>query len=421
MVALAIISTAAHETTTLYINPPHIADLTKTPGTTLTIDVNVADVSELYAWSFQLKWDPDILSVTDVTEGQLLSQNGHSTYFVSKVDPDLGYMAVWCTLKGEPATAAASGSGTLATITFKVEGEGFCSLDLYDTKLLDCHGNEIKHMVNDGYFVNVEAEVRTPVASFTLYPKVPCVGEMVIFNASDSYDPDGTIVRYMWSFGDGAFGEGVTAEHTYLQEGAYTVVLTISDDDGLTDTVAVDITVFKASHDIAIVGITTSPSGWAPVPQGDPVYINVTVENRGDFYETFDVSVYADRNMGIVGDEIVVGKQRVYNLPPGASWVLELIWDTTGVPYGTYRFSAEADTVPNELNVDNNVLVSGAFVGGICTPRLKQEVDLLALLAPVLSSVVVLVLQGAAAVILLRVLTSARLRWPVHLIESLKT
>jgi len=40
-------------------------------------------------------------------------------------------------------------------------------------------------------------------------------------------------------------------------------------------------------HDIALLGLVSDPSGWIPVPQGDPVYIEVTVENKGNFTETF--------------------------------------------------------------------------------------------------------------------------------------
>jgi len=45
---------------------------------------------------------------------------------------------------------------------------------------------------------------------------------------------DGTIVNYFWDFGDGANATGVTVEHAYVDNGAYTVTLTVTDDDGAT-------------------------------------------------------------------------------------------------------------------------------------------------------------------------------------------
>jgi PKD repeat protein len=76
------------------------------------------------------------------------------------------------------------------------------------------------------------------------------VGETVSFNGGASTDPDGTIVAYDWNFGDGsAHGTGVTTTHLYAAAGTYNVVLTVTDNDGLTDT------------DTAVVNYMTSCDG----------------------------------------------------------------------------------------------------------------------------------------------------------------
>ncbi len=84
-----------------------------------------------------------------------------------------------------------------------------------------------------------------PVASFTYSPSTPYTDETVTFNASSSYDPDGTIVSYFWDFGDGIDGTGVTATHAYADNGVYTVMLTVTDNGGLTDTDSQAITVLN--------------------------------------------------------------------------------------------------------------------------------------------------------------------------------
>ncbi|WP_243076170.1 PKD domain-containing protein [Microbacterium sp. SS28] len=74
---------------------------------------------------------------------------------------------------------------------------------------------------------------QAPVASFT----APVTGRTVNVNASASADPDGTITAYSWNWGDATpAGSGVTASHTYAAAGDYTVILTVTDNDGTTAT-----------------------------------------------------------------------------------------------------------------------------------------------------------------------------------------
>ncbi len=72
-----------------------------------------------------------------------------------------------------------------------------------------------------------------PVAIFTYAPLDPKTLEIIEFNASQSYDPDGgRIVTYRWDFGDGNIGYGMVVVHKYATSGTYNVTLTIIDDEG---------------------------------------------------------------------------------------------------------------------------------------------------------------------------------------------
>lgn len=55
----------------------------------------------------------------------------------------------------------------------------------------------------------------------------------LIFDGSASSDADGALVAWSWDFGDGSSGSGPVADHTYNASGEYTVILTVTDDGGL--------------------------------------------------------------------------------------------------------------------------------------------------------------------------------------------
>ena len=82
-----------------------------------------------------------------------------------------------------------------------------------------------------------------PIASFTYTPSAPKVGDTVTFT-SNSTDPDGSIQSWDWNFGDGTpHGNTETVTHTYATAGDFTVNLTVTDNDELTDTKSITITV----------------------------------------------------------------------------------------------------------------------------------------------------------------------------------
>ena len=54
----------------------------------------------------------------------------------------------------------------------------------------------------------------------------------LFFDGSGSYDPDGFITSYLWSFGDGSTASGVTASHAFATTGLWPVTLTVTDSMG---------------------------------------------------------------------------------------------------------------------------------------------------------------------------------------------
>ena len=98
--------------------------------------------------------------------------------------------------------------------------------------------------------VNVTYEgVRTddgnqvPVARFTASSVTGAIGEEIVFDASASFDTDGSVVAYAWDLDGGATRTGRVITHQYSTAGSYQVTLAVVDDGGATDTASLTVTI----------------------------------------------------------------------------------------------------------------------------------------------------------------------------------
>jgi PKD repeat protein len=91
---------------------------------------------------------------------------------------------------------------------------------------------------NDGLKSSIVKEVhvgRPPILILEPLNAKYMPNEEITFNASLSFDPDGSIVTYIWDFGDGqnkTTTDPITTK-TYTKRGIYTVAIKIVDNDGL--------------------------------------------------------------------------------------------------------------------------------------------------------------------------------------------
>jgi PKD repeat protein len=79
-----------------------------------------------------------------------------------------------------------------------------------------------------------------PVANFTANSYSGSAPLSVSFDAGTAYDPDGTILTYYWTFGDGTYASGAYVTKTY-NAGTYTATLTVTDDRGASSSKSVTI------------------------------------------------------------------------------------------------------------------------------------------------------------------------------------
>jgi len=92
----------------------------------------------------------------------------------------------------------------------------------------------------------------SPKANFTVSPSTGTSPLSVYFDASASSDPDGTIARYEWDFGDGTGATGVTTVHTYEAPGRYLVRLTVTDERDATRSATERIAVAEAEEELSV-------------------------------------------------------------------------------------------------------------------------------------------------------------------------
>jgi len=72
----------------------------------------------------------------------------------------------------------------------------------------------------------------SPVASFELEDEEFKVGQVIVFDASDSSDPDNDELEFIWDFGNGEQAESEKVEYIYKKEGTYSVTLLVKDEKG---------------------------------------------------------------------------------------------------------------------------------------------------------------------------------------------
>jgi PKD repeat protein len=81
-----------------------------------------------------------------------------------------------------------------------------------------------------------------PIAYFTYSPSSPTDLDVIQFT-DESLDRDGTIVSWSWNFGDAGTSTQQNPTHGYADDGIYIVILTVTDEDGASDSISNDIVV----------------------------------------------------------------------------------------------------------------------------------------------------------------------------------
>ena len=124
----------------------------------------------------------------------------------------------------------------------------------YKVTATDNAGNESAFSTEISVTATTGTTNNAPVASFT----TSCTDLNCNFDGSASSDSDGTVVSYSWSFG----ATTATASNTFASAGTYSVTLTVTDNNGATDSLTNNVTVTAPpvnnvlQNGVAITGIS---------------------------------------------------------------------------------------------------------------------------------------------------------------------
>ncbi|UCD96398.1 MAG: hypothetical protein JSV35_07910 [Candidatus Bathyarchaeota archaeon] len=134
------------------------------------------------------------------------------------------------------------------------------------------------------------------------------------------------------------------------EEGLYDVELQLFDEYGILEDYyyRYDAAYFpeEMHHDVAVSNISVTRTA---VGQGFPAQINITLENKGDYTETFTVTTHAN--------ETLVNSTQLM-LSSNILTALTVYWNTTGQVMGNYTITVEVEPVNGEINTTDNSLAA---------------------------------------------------------------
>ncbi len=112
------------------------------PGQTFTLDVSITGAADLYAYQFDVGFDPSVLAANSVSEGAFLAGAGTTFFFPGAIDNVGGTIAFNADSLTGPVSGA-TGGGILATLSFTSIGPGSSSVGLFNVDAFDSFGEGI--------------------------------------------------------------------------------------------------------------------------------------------------------------------------------------------------------------------------------------------------------------------------------------
>jgi hypothetical protein len=144
------------------------------PGGQVTLSFNIAAAVDLYAYQFSVNFNPAVLRAVSGAQGSFLTSVGPTSFGPGVINNTTGVVdVVYASLFG--TGPGATGSGTLATLTFNVIAAGTSPITFSDTLFLNSALNTITTQLVNG---TVVAAIPEPSAALLLAAGLVGVGAM---------------------------------------------------------------------------------------------------------------------------------------------------------------------------------------------------------------------------------------------------
>ena len=379
----------------VYVDPERLIDVELTQCKNFTVNVKIGDATELNSFNFKLSYNPGILEALTIQEGTFLSNLGPTSILTSEMNNTEGYLQFGVELL---AQQGASGNGTLATIEFHVKEFGMSRLILEEVILINAEGETLPYNTKDGYFSNIifaKLAVEPPeIIDPTLIPGKTFTVNITVENVEDLYgysfqlnyeplvltcisvyvNPVKNETNFSSNFSVNDKTGQITVEVGYYSpanpistiEKLALVTLTFKVDTwGISNLILQDTSLTdpygnlilhetesgffqSVIRNVAVINVEANPT---TIYENCKVNITVTVLNKGDLTETFNVTIYYDNAQ--------VQTVKIENLPSKENITFTIQWNTMGLSPGSYTIKAEAQPVPYESDLTDNTYIDG--------------------------------------------------------------
>lgn len=230
-------------------------------------------------------------------------------------------------------------AGAVVTRTFERNGEHTVTLRVWDDEGASATSSQV-----------VEVGNAPPVARIKALPEHGTAPLTVAFDGTGSFDLDGEVIAYAWTFDDPASGEANASDlpqpqHIYQRGGTYTVTLVVTDDQGEPSAVAAKDIVVVNPPPAPFLSVIGDPVGDAP--------LTVTFSAAGSSDANGEITEYR-WDFGDGGTAVTTSEEVTHTFTDGGRYAVTLTAVDDEGATADASVTVEAYTEPLVTNADDD-------------------------------------------------------------------